>query len=239
MRSRQREVKRANRDRKKPLHGVTRNCVTPCTCQQRFCTFRLCLIAMFSFWRRPATCEFCNVSSANGFNVIYEVRCAFIQTLITPINPAKQDPNFLAFTDIRPAAGVHVQVVPKKHIGTSLLPKTEPSVHNASGIVRECPFPEKRRCCTLWAFTSSLRENRSLFFTVRSMRTIGNKILDDHNVNFAMRKYSSYFSHSSLLHINEHWLPTQDGVSHPPIQFCESSAPSRSSSPVFSQLQSH
>ncbi|KAF7773475.1 hypothetical protein Agabi119p4_5642 [Agaricus bisporus var. burnettii] len=86
---------------------------------------------MFSFWRRPATCEFCNVSSANGFNVIYE------------------DSNFLAFTDIRPAARVHVQI------------RNRQSVHSLK------------------------KEDVAL---LRSMRAIGNKILDDHNVNFAMRK---------------------------------------------------
>ncbi|EKM77985.1 hypothetical protein AGABI1DRAFT_76327 [Agaricus bisporus var. burnettii JB137-S8] len=111
---------------------------------------------MFSFGRRSATCEFCNVSSEKGFNVIYE------------------DSNFLAFTDIRPAARVHVQVVPRKHIE---------SVHSLK------------------------KEDVAL---LRSMRAIGNKILDDHNVNFAMRKMGFHippFNSVNHLHLHVQALP--------------------------------
>lgn len=45
------------------------------------------------------SCVFCDVSAKKGFSIVYE------------------DDKFVAFEDISPAAVVHVQVVPKKHIG--------------------------------------------------------------------------------------------------------------------------
>ncbi|KAF8156281.1 hypothetical protein K438DRAFT_352292 [Mycena galopus ATCC 62051] len=43
-------------------------------------------------------CPFCDVSSENGFNVVYE------------------DELFVAFLDRKPAAEHHIQLVPKRHI---------------------------------------------------------------------------------------------------------------------------
>ncbi|KAF8151248.1 HIT-like protein [Mycena galopus ATCC 62051] len=43
-------------------------------------------------------CPFCDVSSKNGFNVVYE------------------DELFVAFLDRKPAAEHHIQLVPKRHI---------------------------------------------------------------------------------------------------------------------------
>ncbi|KXN82985.1 Histidine triad nucleotide-binding protein 3 [Leucoagaricus sp. SymC.cos] len=48
------------------------------------------------------SCEFCAVSAERGFSIIYE------------------DSDFVAFTDIAPAARLHIQVVPKRHHDRSL-----------------------------------------------------------------------------------------------------------------------
>lgn len=45
-------------------------------------------------------CIFCHVSQDNGFNVVWE------------------DDTFIAFSDYRPAAEQHLQVIPKSHIGS-------------------------------------------------------------------------------------------------------------------------
>ncbi|KDQ59151.1 hypothetical protein JAAARDRAFT_127632 [Jaapia argillacea MUCL 33604] len=48
--------------------------------------------------RRLRDCVFCNVSSENGFNIVFE------------------DENFAVFTDHKPSAVHHWQVIPKAHI---------------------------------------------------------------------------------------------------------------------------
>lgn len=61
-------------------------------------------------------CIFCDVSKENGFNVVWEVCCGcFPHVTDTDI---LQSDDFTVFTDINPSAQHHLQIVPKKHIGS-------------------------------------------------------------------------------------------------------------------------
>ncbi|KAF9449763.1 HIT-like protein [Macrolepiota fuliginosa MF-IS2] len=120
------------------------------------------------------TCAFCNISIERGFRIVYE------------------DNDFVVFQDIAPAARVHVQVVPKKHIG-------------GFGLV---DFSSLFCLTMIPATVRSL--NRSDVQLVRSMREIGNKILSDNNTSYDMRKMGFHippFNSIDHLHLHVQAMP--------------------------------
>ncbi|KAJ7183604.1 HIT-like protein [Mycena filopes] len=101
-------------------------------------------------------CRFCEVSTANGFNIIWENEL------------------FVAFWDRKPAAEVHIQLVPKRHI----------------------------------ASVKSLKKKDADL--VRSMKTIGERLLDDLGSPANMRVLGFHippFNSVNHLHMHVQGLP--------------------------------
>ncbi|KAJ7732146.1 HIT-like protein [Mycena metata] len=103
-----------------------------------------------------ARCQFCDISTAKGFNIIWENEL------------------FVAFWDRKPAAEVHIQLVPRQHIES----------------------------------IKSLKKNDAEL--VRSMKTIGEKLLDDLGSPPSMRVLGFHvppFNSVNHLHLHVQGLP--------------------------------
>jgi len=84
------------------------------------------MFSFFNFRRQTGTiqlaegsipCKFCDISTKNGFKIVWEVCPSVLRHCLCNSLTWSQDDTFVAFEDIRPAAMHHLQITPKKHIG--------------------------------------------------------------------------------------------------------------------------
>ncbi len=70
---------------------------------------------------RVPGCTFCDVTKEKGFDVVKEVRRIEIKFRLDAETSDLQDDAFIVFRDHKPAAAQHLLVIPKRHVGQSLL----------------------------------------------------------------------------------------------------------------------